>query len=162
MATSNTTAKPSNAQTLKINEKKWTKPLMEAGWSAVPNILIEKQEALGLQPLDMNIILHLLQYWWHPDNPPHPAVGTIAKAIGVVPRTVQKRIKALEELGFMTREERQHTASGSTTNLYNFNGLIEKLTPFAKEKIEERKRAKAEKEARIKRKKPQLVVVNDQ
>jgi hypothetical protein len=32
----------------------------------------------------------------------------------------------------------------------------------ARQKVEERKRAKAEKEARIKRKKPRLVVDNDQ
>jgi hypothetical protein len=63
-----------NIEALKENEKKWSKPLMAAGWSAVPNILLEKQEALGLKPLEMNIILHLIQYWWFKTNLPgnHP------------------------------------------------------------------------------------------
>jgi predicted transcriptional regulator len=162
MTTNKATGRASGVETLKINEKKWSKPVMDAGWSAVPNILIEKQQALGLQPLDINIILHLLHYWWQPDNLPHPSVGTMATAIGVVPRTVQKRVKALEDLGFMKREERRHTATGSTTNLYNFEGLIEKLTPFAKEKTAERQKAKADKDDRIRRKRPRLVVNNDE
>ena len=47
------------AENLRTNEKKWSKPLMAAGWNVIPNIIIEKQEALGLDALDMNIILHL-------------------------------------------------------------------------------------------------------
>lgn len=29
---------------LRTNEKKWTKALMATGWSAFPNIIIEKQQ----------------------------------------------------------------------------------------------------------------------
>ena len=76
------TTQKANAEQLRVNEKKWTKPLMDAGWSVLPNIIIEKQAALGLHPLDMNIILHLVQYWWVADNLPHPSVATIAEAIG--------------------------------------------------------------------------------
>ena len=90
------TTQKANAEQLRVNEKKWTKPLMDAGWSVLPNIIIEKQAALGLHPLDMNIILHLVQYWWVADNLPHqywwvadnlphPSVATIAEAIGVTP-----------------------------------------------------------------------------
>jgi hypothetical protein len=90
--------KQADAETLRKNEAKWSKPLMAAGWNALPNIIIEKQEALGLDALDMNIILHLSHYWWTAENLPFPSVATIAKAIGVTPRTVQKRISALHEL----------------------------------------------------------------
>jgi len=149
-----------DAENLHVNEKKWSKPLMQAGWSAVPSILIEKQQALGLDPVDMNIILHLIQYWWHPDNPPHPSVGTIAEAIGRDPRTVTRRITALAQLGFLERTERRQTRHGSDTNLYSFNGLIQKLQPYAVEKIAEKEMAKAVKAARVSRKKPKLVVNN--
>jgi len=149
-----------DADNLHVNEKKWTKPLMEAGWSAVPSILIEKQQALGLDPVDMNIILHLIQYWWHPEILPHPSVGTIADAIGRDSRTVQRRITALADLGFLERIERRTSRNGSDTNLYSFKGLIEKLQPYAAEKIEEKKTAIAVKKARVARKKPKLVVNN--
>lgn len=146
-------------ETLRENEKKWSKTVMAAGWSAVPNILIEKQEALGLKPIEMNVILHLIQYWWFESNLPHPSVGTIAKALGVTDRTVQRTIKGLIELGFMEKEERRKTRHGSLTNLYSFNGLIEKLKPYAAEKITERKKKEADEKERIARKKPKLTVV---
>lgn len=149
------------AENLRTNEKKWSKPLMAAGWNVIPNIIIEKQEALGLDALDMNIILHLSHYWWQPDNVPHPSVATIAKAIGVTPRTVQKRIAALEKLNFLRREERRFTQNGSVTNRYHFDGLIEAATPYAKEKIQEIEAATEAKRKRLARKKPKLVVSND-
>ena len=130
---------------------------MDAGWSVLPNIIIENQAALGLHPLDMNIILHLVQYWWVADNLPHPSVATIAEAIGVTPRTIQKRIKAL---GLMEREERRHTKYGSVTNLYSFEGIIKAVAPFAEEKLAKKVEAQAAEKARIKSKKPKLVVDN--
>ena len=146
-------------EALRRNEAKWSKPLMDAGWNAIPSILIEKQEALGLDALDMNIIVHLSHYWWTPDNLPHPTVERIAEAVGVKPRTVQKRIKALHELELIEREERRNTPRGSIQNLYSFKGLIAKATPYAMEKIAEietRQKAKAE---RLSRKRPKFTVV---
>lgn len=157
-----TTAIPkvADVEKLRVNEKKWSKPLMAAGWNAIPSIIIEKQEALGLDAINMNIIVHLSNYWWRSDNLPHPSVETIAKAIGVTARTVQKRIKALHDLGFIKREERRHTKTGSTTNLYSFEGLIEKALPFAEEKMAEIAIATAAKKKRLERKKPKIVVNN--
>ncbi len=151
-----------DAQTLKTNEKKWTKAVMAAGWNVIPNIIIEKQEALGLDAIDMNIVVHLSHYWWHPEKLPHPSVATIAKAIGVKPRTVQKHIKGLEDAGLVRRNERRHTKTGSATNLYDLSGLISAATPFAKEKVKEVDDAKAAKAARLARKKPRLVVNNEE
>lgn len=156
------TSAPNKAETanLRTNEKKWSKPLMDAGWNVIPNIIIEKQEALGLDALDMNIILHLSHYWWQPENVPHPSVAAIAKAIQVRPRTVQKRIAALEKNGFIRREERRFTQNGSVTNRYHLDGLIEAAKPFAVEKINVIKMTKEAKQKRLARKKPTLVVSN--
>ncbi|MCV9999239.1 helix-turn-helix domain-containing protein [Pararhizobium sp. YC-54] len=150
-----------DVERLRTNEKKWSKPLMAAGWNVIPNVIIEKQEALGLDAIDMNIVVHLSHYWWHPDNLPHPSVATIAKAIGVKPRTVQKHIKRLEAANLVKREERRHTKLGSATNLYDLSGLIEAAKPFAAEKMSEITRAKEAKKERLSRKKPRLVVDNE-
>ncbi|MEW6639016.1 MAG: helix-turn-helix domain-containing protein [Pseudomonadota bacterium] len=155
----NVAAKQADVEKIKVNEAKWSKPLMAAGWTAMPSVIIEKQEALGLDAIDMNIILHLSHYWWTPDNLPHPSVETIAKAVGVTPRTIQKRIKALHELGLLEREERRYTHHGSTTNKYGFKGLIEKATPFAQEKLAEIQQKQQAKQERLARKKPKLTVV---
>jgi predicted transcriptional regulator len=154
-------AKSPDVQALKQNEKKWTPALMKAGWSAIPNIIIEKQRALGLDALDLNILLHLIQYWWLEENVPRPAVGTIADALNVTTRTIQKRITAMQAVGLITREERRHSKFGSQTNLYRFDGLIKACKPFAEEKVAAAKKKAEEEKDRVKRKKPKLVVNND-
>ncbi len=159
--TNTVTPKEPEVDKLRVNEKKWSKLLMDAGWNAIPNVIIEKQAALGLDAIDMNIIIHLSHYWWRPENLPHPSVETIATAIGVKPRTVQKRIKALQELGLLKREERRFTKTGSTTNLYSFEGLIKAAQPYAKEKLVEIATNVEAKKKRLERKKPRLIVNNE-
>lgn len=147
-------------QQVRINEEKWSKPLMEAGWTAMPTVLIERMTALGLQPLDLVILLHLASYWWTADNKPRPSKKTIATAIGVDPRTVQRRIAEMEKDGLIWREERRVAGKGSSPNLYHFDGLIKSATPFAIEKLEERKRRAEENEDRARRKRPKLMAVS--
>jgi DNA-binding transcriptional ArsR family regulator len=149
-------------QALRMNEKKWTKPLMDAGWTAIPAVIIERQAALGLDALDVNILLHLANYWWTEDNKPHPSKGTIAKAVGVDPRTVQRHIAQMEAGGLIRREERRISGVGSRTNLYHFDGLIKEARPFADEKLAERRRREQEDKERPGRKgHPHLKVVSN-
>jgi len=146
---------------LRQNELKWTPKVWACGWNGFPSIIIEKQAALGLDALDMNIILHLTNYWWKRDRVPYPSVESIAKALGLKSvRTVQKRITRLQEDGFVTREQRRKTRVGSDTNLYRFDGLIEKVTPFALEKLAERKRRDEAEAERLARKRPKLTLVD--
>jgi hypothetical protein len=158
--TSTTATAKAEADTLKRNEKKWTKPLMDAGWNAIPSIIIEKQAALGLDAVDMNIIVHLSHYWWNAEKLPHPSIETIAAAIGIGPRAVQKRIKALEGANLLTRTQRRKTRNGSDTNLYGFEGLIKAATPFAIEKVKAREDKAQQERERVLRKKPKLTVVS--
>lgn len=139
------------ARTVKANEAKWGKTLLSGGWSMIPNTLIERQRALGLDALDINILLHLIRHWWDAGNLPHPGKKSIAEAIGVHPRTVQKRIAALEKDDLIQRIERR-TPEGSRTNLYDFSGLIDAATPYAKEKALEIKRRQEDDKSRVSRK----------
>ncbi len=49
----------------------------------------------GLTPLDINIIVLLLTYWWEPGNLSRPSKKTIAAVIAVEPRTVQRSAEKL-------------------------------------------------------------------
>lgn len=145
---------------LKAIERKWGKALTQAGWTGFPNTLFERQAALGLDPLDINILLHISSYWWEADNKPHPSLTTIANAIGVDRRTVQRRIAKLEASKFIRRQERRIAGKGSRTNVYHFDGLIDAAKPYAEEKIEEIERRRREDSDRPSRKgKPRLSVV---
>ena len=137
---------------VKVNEKKWGKTLMKAGWTVIPNTIIERQKALGLKPIDMNIIMHLVSYWWTDEKRPRPSKKTIAEACGVSPRTIQRHIAELEGLGFIKREIRCIPNSKNNTNIYHLDGLIKEAIPYAEEKIEEIKKHKKENDERISRK----------
>jgi hypothetical protein len=154
------TKKRDAADDQKVNEKKWSKELMAAGWTALPNILFERQQALGLDPIDINILLHLSSYWWKPGDKPHPSKVTIATAIGIDPRTVQRRIAKMEVDGFIRREQRRIAGFGSKTNLYHLDGLIEAAKPFAAEKVADLKFKADQRAARAGKKgRPTLRVV---
>lgn len=142
----------SEAAELRINEKKWTPTLMKAGWTVLPNVIFERQQALGLDPLDVNILLHIASYWWSMESKPYPSKVTIAKAIGVDPRTVQRRIAALETAKLIRREQRRISKVGSKTNVYHLDGLIAAATPYAIEKVQEREVETAARAARAIRK----------
>lgn len=141
---------------LKVNEEKWSPLLMKAGFTVIPSVLLERQKAFGLDALDINIILYLSTYWWTADGLPHPSKGTMAEAMGCTPRTIQRRIAAMEALGFIKRIERRESRYGSQTNKYSFEGLIKAAKPFAKEKIEEREAKSEERKAAARRKKPTI------
>jgi predicted transcriptional regulator len=155
-----TKANKKTDQDVKANEKKWGKPLMNSGWTAFPSVILEKQHALGLTAMDVNIILYLSTHWWEAERKPYPSKKTIAQALGVTPRTIQKRIAALEQLGFVEREYRPHKIKGNDTNVYHFSGLIDAAQPFAQEKLEEIESAQIAKKARRKRVKPMLKGIN--
>ncbi len=124
----------------RINEKKWSKELISTGWTAVPNVIIEHMHDLGLKPIDITILMQLSTYWWTAETMPHPAKGTIAKAIGCTPRAVQRRIAEMEARGLIKRIERREKgegSEGSRPNMYDFSGLIEAVKPFAAQKAKQ-------------------------
>lgn len=147
---------------LQRNSEKWTEPLMEAGWTVLPSVLLERQKALGLDAIDLNILAQLARYWWFADNPPHPSKRAIATCIGVSVSTVRKRIARMEADGFIKRRARLHPEKGQMTNEYSFEGLIKQATPFAKEEIARREQRKREDMERLRRNRPRMAVVRDE
>ncbi|WP_460421564.1 helix-turn-helix domain-containing protein [Pseudomonas sp. ZL2] len=117
---------------------RWGKDLTASGWTAIPNVLFEYSQELGLKTLDMVIILHLAGYWWRKGNDPFPSKATLARKIGVEPRTVQRAIAELESKGYIERTKRFATSGGNLSNSYSFDGLIKTARTFAKQMIAER------------------------
>jgi DNA-binding Lrp family transcriptional regulator len=148
---------------LKRNEEKWSSILMDAGWTVLPSIILEKQHALGLDPIDVNILMHLARHWWYSDNLPHPSKGSIARCMGIDPSTVRRHIAQMEKDGFIKREVRftKRKFGGQDTNKYHFEGLIKEATPHAVEFIALREKQRSEDADRRRRKKPVPTLVVD-
>jgi len=151
--------KKETQERLKRNEKKWTTTLMAAGWTVIPSVILERQQALGLDPIDVNILLQLARYWWYEDNPPHPSKKAIAECIGRSASTVRRRIAEMEAGGLIERVPRFDKKYGQQSNMYRFDGLIKGAIPLAQEVIEDREKRKNENAARRTRKRAKLKVV---
>ena len=140
------------------NEAKWTKPLIEAGWTLIPDVIIERQRALGLTPVDVNVLLHLIRRWWTADNPPYPAMKDIAERMDVSLSTVQRSLRRMKKANFLDIRER-YDHRGQTTNSYHFEGLIKAVTPYAEEALAERVKRQEDEQERRTRKRPRVLQV---
>ena len=113
------------------NDDKWSPELMGAGWVSMPSTIIEFHRELGMDAVDLVIVLYLATFWWTKHQRPFPAKSTMAQALGVCARTIQRRIAAMESKRLVSREERRSPGKGSNTNLYNLDGLIQASKPLA-------------------------------
>lgn len=105
-----------NQAGLRRNEQKWSRELLAAGWSLIPNVLLERQRVLQLDSTDLNILLHLVKHWWFADNLPHPSKQSIAECMGVDPSTVRRRIAKLEKRKLVKRIPRNSRQFGRRVN----------------------------------------------
>ncbi|PTQ86178.1 helix-turn-helix domain-containing protein [Agitococcus lubricus] len=153
---------PSTTELIRENERKWGKAMMNVGWTAVPSIILKKQKQLGLDALDLNIILHLMSYWWTAGELPYPSKKTLAELMSVDESTIRRRIAKLEAGKLIKRILRPVAGDRHKSNQYDFSGLIEAVTPFAEEELAERAKTreqKAERARRMRPKKPTLTVI---
>lgn len=129
-------------------EAKWGKTLITAGFTALPDTIFRNQKALKLLPLDVVILLHLVSYWWKPSENPRPAKGTLADAIDVDPRTVQRSIQKMEGLGYVKRIERRAGVGDNLPNEYDLRGLVRAATKLAEEELKRKATRAAEDKSR--------------
>lgn len=143
-----------NKDNLKANETKWGKELWGNGWTALPNVIFKRADALGLDSADIALILTLASFWWYEGNNPHPSKKTLGKSLSLNPRSIQRRIAKLEACGFIKRIPRSSVADGRQSNFYDFSGLIEAAKPYAINELNEKQDNEAKKQLRLNKKKP--------
>lgn len=127
-------------------ERIWGKAVYGHGYAGIPSVLIQAQRRLGINPTQMNIIIQLLDYWHEPTRKPFPSKRELAQRMDVTEKTIQNNIRALEQAGYVKREQRKTAAGDWNTNIYHLDGLVAKIRAiepeFAAEK-RKRKEAKA-------------------
>ena len=108
-------------------ERIWGKQILRHGYTGIPSILIRSQARLGLNALQMNILIQLLDYLIDPGRMPFPTKKDLAKRIGVTDKTIQLNMRKLENAKFLIRETRKTAAGDWNSNIYHLDGLIEKV-----------------------------------
>ena len=126
----------------------WGKAVLSHGYTGVPSILIQAQVRLKLNPVKMNIIIQLLDYWRNPERKPFPSKREIAERIDVTEKTIQNNIRAMERDGIVQRVARYTRHGDPDSNVYNLDGLVKRLqdeiepefTALRKKKQEDKRR----------------------
>lgn len=125
----------------------WGAAAGRAGFTQIPNALIERQAALGIDAVDFNILVQLLAHWWEPENFPFPSKARIAERVRRDPRTVQRRISAMQRDGLLLIRP-----GPGGRNTHDLSPLITLVDRASREVLAERERARAESDARVRRK----------
>jgi hypothetical protein len=117
------------------SRRKWGESVTSArngGFQIVPNLLLRKQDQLGLSPQELVVLLNITMHWWEPENWPHPRANAIAVRMGISPRSVERHIERLQLLGLVEWLPRE-SGEGPSVRRFSLRGLIEKLEAIAEQ-----------------------------
>lgn len=77
--------------------------LLEAGLSSIPNLLLDGMGLLGLEPVELVLLLQIWRHWWSREEAPSESV--LAQRIGKSRRWVRELLRKLREEGLLARVE---------------------------------------------------------
>ena len=97
--------------------------VLRDGYTAIPNLLIRHSAAIGISLGEVRCILVICSFWWDVDLP-HPAVATIAAAMGRGVRQVQSYLNSLQRKGLLTITATFGADGSQRTNVYDLHRLF--------------------------------------
>jgi len=114
-------------------EDKWTPAVIKLGYTPLPSLLLKAQAKLKLNPIQMNVLIQIIEHWWEADKNPFPSKETIARRMNKSPRQIQRVLTTLEKPGHIKRIERFLGHKAQTSNAYSLDGLVKKLVALEPE-----------------------------
>ncbi|WP_292414513.1 helix-turn-helix domain-containing protein [Mesorhizobium sp.] len=112
-----------------LSSAKW-KEAGKAGFQLLPDVLLKKQSALELSATDLVVLINVTMHWWYAEQRPFPRASVIASRMGVEPRTVQRSMKRLTELGLL-RKEIENKGTEREREVCDLSGLVDRLDRLA-------------------------------
>lgn len=102
--------------------EKWSPEIEYHGFTQVPNLLLACQGHLQLKDGELTTLLQLLTFWFDHDGRVYPSIATLSRFSSKGYSTVQKRLRVLEEKGFVKRRRQL-----GTSNTYDLSRCVAKL-----------------------------------
>jgi hypothetical protein len=133
---SETTTQPKK-QRRSPNADKWGVKVMEQGFCMIPSLLLRAQQRLHLSPSQLAVLLQIIDHWWDAARKPYPSKKELSSRLGISER----------QEGLLRREERYGEHGGRQTNMYDLQGLVEKLAEIEPEFREAREQARKSRKA---------------
>lgn len=129
------------------NADKWGTKVMEQGFCMIPSLLLRAQRRLHLNPSQLSVLLQIIDHWWDAARKPYPSKKELSSRLGISERQVQRYITDLENEGLLRRQERYGEHGGRQTNIYDLQGLVDKLAEIEPEFREAREQARKSRKA---------------
>ena len=111
----------------------WGDKILDQGFTLIPNALIDHYTDIGLKHTHMAVITAMMRFAYRMRKP-FPAQKTLSQMTGLGDRTIQKVIKELKQMGYLTVQKRYIKGEGNrikrTSNVYNYRGVIGKIRRF--------------------------------
>ena len=104
--------------------------ILQAGFTAVPNLVLDHYGTLGITSAEMMFVIHVWQYWWTEKNP-YPSLQAIADRMATSRRQVRRYTESLKEKGLLRVNERRQPGLGQVSSEYDFAPLIEQVLHLA-------------------------------
>ena len=128
-------------------QRKWGDAI-KAGFQVVPNVLVRHQTRLGLDAIDVVVLLNLLAHWWEEQDRPFVSPATIGKRMKITTRTVERHLKKMENRNFLKRDPRGPKSDDSPyIRRYDLTPLVGKLTEASQTALTERAARRASERA---------------
>jgi predicted transcriptional regulator len=106
----------------------------------VPNVLFREQHRLGLDALDVVVLLNLTAHWWAKEAQPFISPAHIAKRMKVSTRTIERHLKKLEKRDLIKRSAGARTGDGPYIRHYDLTPLVGVLKEASRNALIERGR----------------------
>lgn len=97
--------------------------VLQAGFTSVPNLVLNHYAELGITPAEMLFTIHMWQFRWT-ERDPYPSLTTIADKMDVSWRQAHRYATSLKDKGFLIIKSRQEPGRGQVTSEYDFEPLI--------------------------------------
>lgn len=106
--------------------------VLEAGFTSIPNLVLNHYAELGISPAEMMFTIHMWQFRWT-ERDPYPSLTTIADKMDVSWRQAHRYANSLKEKGFLIIKQRQQAGRGQVTSEYDFEPLIRAVLKLDKD-----------------------------
>jgi len=110
----------------------WGHPILDEGFTAIPNVILHKAGKLGITDREFHFIAQLASFKFSTDSEIRPSYRTLAERMGRNARNLRKIANSLEEKGFLIRKFRRTENGNYETTIFDLTPLIEKLFPEGK------------------------------
>jgi len=104
----------------------------DPGFLTLPYVLLLHQYELEISAEHLNVLMHFIAHWHSNGRMPHPRTTTIARRMGISPRTVQRSLAWLIENRFIAKIPKLYR---DDPQQYDMRPLIAKLKPYALARI---------------------------